>query len=335
MKERGKMFTDDEIKSIETLIKIDKPPKNKPKAVHYEETHNKVPHTIEHDTFSDSEIQQASDLIDSNLAIISKPKGDMKKHLSHIKYLKQLLIYFHDKQKLQLRCDKLTNRMAFRVTMYDMKLNAFRSLNTQPDDDTIKKLIRLLLLTGAISRVTYKELTTNCKSMYRKYETSIFQAMNQIYIINDLQDSHFERLTGIQDIDLSYTATAIVFNPDITEETFKQFTDKNEHWQVSQQVMNEVVEYMKSKKVVTLKDVAQYQNSIFITPFGNSNFWETKTEKERCDFYISLYKDLEQLKWWRQYDISIKPNSKVRYNKLDVHGNVLVMSYVKRKIKNT
>lgn len=327
------MFTDDEIKSIETTIKIDRPPQNKPKAVHYEKTRNKVSHAIEHDTFSDSEIQQASDLIDSNLAIISKPKGDMKKHLSHIKYLKQLLIYFHDKQKLQLRYDKLTDKMAFRVTMYDIKLNAFRSLNTHPDDGTIKKLIRLLLLAGAISRVTYKELTLNCKSMYRRYETSIFQAMNHIYIINDLENSHFERLKGLQDIDLSYTATAIVFDPFIAEEMFKQFTNKNEHWQVSHQIMNEIVEYVKSQKVITLKDVAQYQNSMFVTPFCNSKFWEDKTEKERCDFYINLYKNLEQLKWWRQYDIKIKSNSKVRYNKLDVHGNVLVMSYEKRTNK--
>ena len=87
---------------------------------------------MELEEYSPLEVIQEKVRIQDNMDLIKNATGAMDNHLKNIKYIKPLLSYLHKKQLQQLKY-KMTAESGFavRVTLWDIKSNAFQSTETQ------------------------------------------------------------------------------------------------------------------------------------------------------------------------------------------------------------
>lgn len=283
---------------------------------------------MELEEYSPLEVIQEKVRIQDNVDLIKNATGAMKNHLEHIKYLKPLLNYLHKKQLQQLKY-KMTAESGFavRVTLWDIKSNAFQSTKTQPSDETIKHLLHLLILAECIERVGFDELSKGQKNVYHTYTTVIFQSLNMVYRINDLSQAKFELLKGLKDKDLNYTIVGLMFDESTANRVFKEFTPHNEHYVIADNAMSDVVNYIKQNKVVALEDVSAWQDKQFLKPYDPQRHWVKIGNHEKM--YSDVYKGLNDWNYWGSYKIKIVKNSQAKNRIEGLHGNKLVFEVKK------
>ena len=269
------------------------------------------------------EVMQQKVKIQDNQSIIKSASGVMKNYLEHIKYLKPLLNYLQRKQLQQLKY-KMTDDVVVRVTLFDIKLNAFNGTKTKPSDETIKHLLRLLILSECIERVGFDELSDSWQKTYNNYSLVIFQSMNMIYRINDLRDAKFERLKGLGEKRFNYTILSLFFDEKIANKVFKEFTPHNEHYLITEQSMADVVDYVKEHKSVDLESVSVWQNKQFIKPYDPIR--NDLKVGNNTNFYIETYKNLNNFKYWGKQKIKLLKNSEAKNKIKGLHGSKLILT---------
>jgi len=274
--------------------------------------------------YSSFEVIQQKDMIRSNKELIRNATGDMKNHLKNVKYLKPLLNYLQDKQLQDLGYRYTDFGVAFRVTITDIKNNAFKLSKTKPDDNTIKHLLRLLILSECIQRVEYKELSHTQKLNYNNKPLKVFQALNMIYKLNDLRNSKFERLKGMNK-EFNYTVLSAIFCRDLANQVFKEFTPRNDHFLIADESLLDVVDYIKENKIISLDSVSAWQDKQFLEPYDPIKNGTKMGDSKK--FYVDTYKKLDDFNYWKKFNIKIFRNSKTRKRIKDLHGNALVFVY--------
>lgn len=273
--------------------------------------------------YNSLEVMQQKVKIQDNMSIIKSASGAMDNYLKNIKYLKPLLNYLQRKQLQQLKY-KMTDDVVFRVTLFDIKLNAFNGTKTKPSDETIKHLLRLLILSESIERVGFDELSDSWQKTYNNYSLVVFQSMNMIYRINDLRHAKFERLKGLGEKRFNYTILSLFFDEKIANKVFKEFTPHNEHYLITEQSMADVVDYVKEHKSVDLESVSVWQNKQFIKPYDPIR--NDLKVGNNTKFYIETYKNLNNFKYWGKQKIKLLKNSEAKNKIKGLHGSKLILT---------
>lgn len=253
----------------------------------------------------------------------------MENSFKHIKGLKKLLI---DINKKALDTPKDEQKFHINTGNNLIRYDTFNTLNSEKISDREKYLLQLLIIANVIRRVNIIELPEIIRKQYA--ENNDFRVY--MYQILNVENARFDRLRDVKkDKPLNYPALCIVTSPDVANQAFKIFTPSKDNYYFSKESMNIIVDYIYKVKTATLKDITEYYLENMTKP---PKLYGKRSNDINYEYWIkyvyNMIKSLGDLGYWRQFDINMKQNSKVRRNKLNnVHGSTLVLTKEKRAIK--
>ncbi|MDC2815429.1 hypothetical protein PO181_00220 [Leuconostoc suionicum] len=266
--------------------------------------------------------------LENNIKLIREMKGDnMENSFKHISGLKKTI----------LDINKRANAIPESKRVYNLKtgnnLIRFDNLNSSKPirvTEREKYLLQLLIISKCIRRIDYYEISPELRKRYA--DNNDFRAY--IYEILDIENSRFDRLRAIKkDRPLNYSALCLMTDVKTGNEAFKRFTVNKGFYYFRPDSLEVIANYVWKYHTVTLTDLANfYLDHITIRPSVYGKI-EVLTRDDQLTYIIDMLKALNELGWWKQYDLTIKKNANVRRNKLNVHGNTLVFIEEKRTIK--
>lgn len=255
----------------------------------------------------------------NNLIIIQDSKMDnMKNAFRYIKGLKRLLK------------DLTTFAIKNKPYRYPKNGGGLLVYIDREITDEEKYLIDLLALTDCIKNTSISDLTSDYRQMLHikgKNKLPVFELL-------DLRGARFDRLRQIKANEpLNYSVVRLLFGKETANNVFTEFIMVNGQRYYDSATLEGVANYIWKTKTATLDDVAEFLMAHYEPKclFGKYKQWP----KDKEIAYIKqMFKVLDDVKWWKKYDIKIKMNSKVRRNRLAVNGNTLVFTEEKTTQKN-
>lgn len=185
--------------------------------------------------------------------------------------------------------------------------------------ELLRHNIRLLIICGVIRKVDFSELVRseqNIISMRKQLDAKNVYLSAPYYEVLDLKDSHFERLTKAKNENISsYMVVQQMFSKQIADNCFNSISKdcKNGLDEWGQNTFSKIVEIIKTRKIISLKELSAYCSNNFV---------------------LSNLKSKKQSYWYQQIrnfnfsddDIVFCRNSKLSKKiKLDIRGNSLVL----------
>lgn len=196
--------------------------------------------------------------------------------------------------------------------------------------DEEKHLLNLLALTNCIKKSSISDLTSDYGQMLHikgKNKLPVFELL-------DLKYARFDRLRQIKANEpLNYSVVRLLFGKETANNVFTEFIMTSGQRYYDLYSLEGVVNYIWKTKTATLDDVAEFMVSHYKPQCLFGKYKQCSKDKEIA-YIKQMFKSLDDVKWWRHYDIKIKMNSKVRRNRLAVNGNTLVFTEEKTTQKN-
>lgn len=203
---------------------------------------------------------------------------------------------------------------------YHQYKKGIASVNTR----LLRHDIRMLIISGVIRKVDFKELPSYEQVDIVSEERSFFDGMitnnpyinTSFYEILDLRQSHLERLTKLKyQKDLSYVIVQQLFGDEIANNCFNRTVRnyKNGLNTSNKNSFKYIIETIQKNRVISVKELSEYCSHKFSLMNG-------------------VYKS--QIWWYRQlrgfdfsqYNITIRHNSELsQEDKLSIHGRSLVL----------
>ena len=251
----------------------------------------------------------------------------MENSFKHIAGLKKILLDINKKANKLPESKRVYNPQTGNNIIRFDNINSSKPTRVT---DKQKYLLQLLVLSNCIRRIDYYELTPQLRKKYA--DNNDFRAY--IYEVLDIRYSKFDKLRNIKkDKPLNYPALCLMTDVKTSNEVFKRFTVNKGFYYFKPESLEVIVNYVWKYHTVTLTDLAEfYLDHITIKPSVYGKI-ETPTRDEQLTYIIDMLKALNELGWWKKYDLAIKKNANVRRHKLPVHGNTEVFTEEKRTNK--
>lgn len=268
--------------------------------------------------------------LDRNIRLIRDMSGEnMENSFKNISGLKKMLLEINKVAKGIPEQQQLYNPVTGRnIIRYDN----IRTTQATRVSDREKYLLQLLVIVGAIRRVSIYELPEGLKQKY--VQNNDFRAY--LYEVMDMRNAKFYRLRALKkDKQLHYSVVRLIYGRYVADEAFKRFTP-NGYYYFDSESLEDIVNYIWASHTATIEEVAEwYLKYHRVDPelSGKLSEW---TYDQELKYIIDMLRALDDVGYWKKYDIKIKQNSKVRRHKRqDLNGNKLVFTEEKTTQKNT
>lgn len=194
----------------------------------------------------------------------------------------------------------------------------YRKGETEINSELLRHDIRLLIIAGVIRKVDFTDLVRseqNSISRRKQLDVKNVYLDAPYYEVLDLKDSHFERLTKIKDCNISsYVVVQQMFSTQVADNCFNSISKdcKNGLDEWGKDTFSKIVEIIKKRKIISLKELSIYCANNFV---------------------LSNFKSKKQSYWYQQIrnfnfsddDIVLCRNSELgKKKRLNVYNNSLV-----------
>ncbi|GDZ84478.1 hypothetical protein LCIT_17200 [Leuconostoc citreum] len=251
-------------------------------------------------------------IIDENLSLI-KDKKDIDYYFRHDSKLKSV---FLELQRIDTH-------------YYDLSGNLIIYVNGKYAEKN-RIWLKKLLLTECITRVSSSEISDYTKKrMINNYRYGIDY---NIYTINRIDPVKFERLKLIKGEAINnYPVICLLLGKNLGAKVFKHFIStkcvERYYTKESLEVMSNLVWLKGSVPINILAKFFIEHNNYHSSP---SVEFEWSYEKEKA-YIISTIKALDNIGYWRNYDLEIRYCRDIQPKMVDINPNQLLITNMKQK----